>query len=119
MKIVQVLEDLQFNNKNEHGHAQALYADKNGRALRFTLTPGQSIKQHNASESPVYIIVLQGRGIFTGDDGQEHQAEANSLIIFNAGETHSGRALDEDLVFVSILHGSPRWREHDEIYLKK
>jgi quercetin dioxygenase-like cupin family protein len=112
MKTVQLLEDLAFNEEGEHAHAQALYADKNGRALRFTLRPGQSVKQNNATHSPIYITVLKGQGVFTGADGQEQQLGPNSLVVFDAGETHSGRALDEELVFVSILHGAPNWREH-------
>ena len=112
MQTVQLLENLAFNEKGEHAHAQALYADENGRALRFTLRPGQSVKQNNATHSPIYIVVLKGQGVFSGADGQEHQLGPNALIVFDAGETHAGRALDEELVFVSLLHGAPNWREH-------
>ena len=114
MQTVQLLENLEFYEKGEHAHAQALYADENGRALRFTLRPGQSVKQNNLTHSPIYIVVLKGQGIFTGSDGHEHLLGPNSLIVFDAGETHASRALDEELVFLSILHGALNWREHTE-----
>jgi hypothetical protein len=76
--------------------------------LRFTLRPGESLKEHNAPNSPFYVVVLQGKDIFPGKDEQETEFGPNSLRIFNARENHPVRALDEDLVFVGFMHGAPR-----------
>lgn len=65
------------------------------------------VREHQAPHSPVYIVVLKGQGMFTGPNGEEQQLGPNALIIFEAGENHTIRALDEDLVFVTFLHGAP------------
>ncbi|MCP4415197.1 MAG: hypothetical protein GY805_01150 [Chloroflexi bacterium] len=103
MKTAQLLEGLEFHDKDPY--AQPLHVEKDGRALRFTLLPGQSVREHNAPRSPVYIVVVKGHGMFSGGDGIESLFGPNSLLIFNSGENHTIRALDEELVFVAILHG--------------
>ncbi len=105
MKDFQLLNQLAFSEKRPE--AEPLYVDRNGRVIRFELEPGQSIKEHNAPDSPFYVVVLKGRGLFAGADGQEKQFGPNSLILFDPGENHSIRALDENLVFVGFLHGAP------------
>jgi quercetin dioxygenase-like cupin family protein len=65
------------------------------------------VREHQAPHSPVYIVGLKGQGMFAGADGNEKLFGPNTLIIFEAGENHSIRALDEDLVFVAFLHGAP------------
>ena len=42
--------------------------------------------------------------MFTGEDGREVLLEPNALVVFDAGEVHAVRALDEPLVFVAFLH---------------
>jgi quercetin dioxygenase-like cupin family protein len=83
--------------------------DKVGRVLRFTLKPGQQVIEHNAPETPVYLVVLKGRGLFAGGDGQEQPFGPNTLLIFEPGENHSIRAVAEELVFIAILHGASHW----------
>lgn len=77
-----------------------------GRAILFTLKPEQSIREHNAPSSPFFAVVLKGQGVFTGGDGVEHACGPNTLLVFDAGEQHAIRAIDE-LVFVGFLHGAP------------
>ncbi len=48
--------------------------------------------------------------MFAGRDGKEQEFGPNSLLVFDTGEKHSVRALDEDLVFVGFLHGAPGTR---------
>jgi quercetin dioxygenase-like cupin family protein len=108
MKTIQLLKNLEFHDKNPY--AEPLHVDKVGRALRFTLKPGQQVVEHNAPESPVYVVVLKGHGLFAGGDGQEQQFGPNALLIFDPGEEHAIRALDEELVFLAILHGASHWR---------
>jgi quercetin dioxygenase-like cupin family protein len=108
MKTVQLLENLEFHAKNPY--AEPLHVDKVGRALRFTLKPGQQVAQHSAPDSPVYIVVLKGQGLFAGGNGLEQQFGPNSLLIFDPGEEHAIRALNEELVFLVVLQGVSSWR---------
>ncbi len=104
MKSVNLMENWVFHEKNPT--ADPLYVDHQGRVLLFTLKAGQSIREHEAPHSPFYLVVLHGRGIFIGGDGSKQTFGPNSLLIFDAGEKHTIRALD-DLVFVGFLHGAP------------
>jgi len=106
MRSMGLLDQLEFHDTDPY--AEPLFVDENNRVLRFTLKPGQSIVEHNAPHSPFNVVVLQGRGLFAGGDGQERSFGPNSLLVFDPGEHHSIRALDEPLVFVGFLHGAPR-----------
>jgi quercetin dioxygenase-like cupin family protein len=108
VKTLRLLESLKF--KENEPHAEPLHVDKMGRVLLFGLRSGQSVREHNAPNSPVYIVILKGSGMFAGGDGVERRLGANDMLVINPGEMHAIRALDEDLVFVAILHGSP-WSE--------
>lgn len=108
MKTVQLLENLEFHDKDPY--AQPLHVAKTGRILRFTLKPGQEVVEHSAPDSPVYLVVLQGQGYFTGGERKEAQFGPNSLLIFEPGEEHSIRAEDEELVFIAFLHGASSWQ---------
>lgn len=105
MKTMQLLETLEFSAQD--AHAEGLFVDKSGRALRFTLKPGQSFREHNTPQSPSYMVVLKGQGMFAGADGKSERFGPNAMLIFDAGENHVIRALDEELVFVGFLHGAP------------
>ncbi len=104
MKVTNLLENLQFGDKD--AHAEPVHSDRQGRAILFTLRPGQSIREHNAPSSPFFVVVLKGKGMFAGGDGKEQSCGPNSLLVFDPGENHAIRAVDE-LVFVGILHGAP------------
>ena len=104
MKVTNLLENLKFGDKD--AHAEPVHSDRKGRAILFTLRPGQSIREHNAPSSPFFVVVLKGRGIFAGGDGKEQSCGPDSLLVFDPGENHAIRAVDE-LVFVGILHGAP------------
>ncbi len=103
MKSKQLLEKLEFHEAVPF--AQPLLVDKEGRILRWMLTPGQSIREHSVPHSPFYVVVLKGRGMFAANGEQEQEFGPNSLLIFDAGEVHSVRALDEELIFVGFLQG--------------
>lgn len=45
--------------------------------------------------------------MFTDSSGKEEQIGPHSLMVFDPGENHSVRALDEELVFVGFLQGYP------------
>ncbi len=104
MKTISLLENLKFGTKDPH--AEVVHSDLQGRAIRFMLKPGQSIREHNAPSSPFFVVVLQGKGTFAGGDGVEHTCGPNTLLVFDPGENHTIHALEE-LVFVGVLHGAP------------
>jgi quercetin dioxygenase-like cupin family protein len=105
MKIFALSENVIFNDKN--AHAEPLHVDTHGRILRFALQPGQSIIEHNAPNSPVNIVILQGHGLFAGGDQQEQKLGPDTMVLFDPGEDHLITALDEPLVFLAILHEAP------------
>jgi quercetin dioxygenase-like cupin family protein len=105
MKTTNLLQGVQFSDSE--AHAEPLYVDKLGRAIRFALKPGQSLKEHSAPTSPLYIVVVKGKGMFAGGDGKEQLLGVSSLLILDPQEKHAIRALDEELVFVTFLHGAP------------
>jgi quercetin dioxygenase-like cupin family protein len=105
MKSIQLLTNLQFRDVTPN--AEPIYVDRNGRAILFTLKPGQAIKQHDVPSSPFYAIVLKGHGYFSGKDRREERLSPNDLVIFDTGEEHFVRADNEELVFIGILHGEP------------
>jgi quercetin dioxygenase-like cupin family protein len=106
MKTFQLLEDIEFRDKDPY--AQPLQVDEYGRVLRFALKPGQVVREHSAPSSPVYLVVLKGNGLFAGADGVERAFGPNTLLTFEPGEQHAIRAVDEELVFLAILHAAPQ-----------
>lgn len=105
MKTFKVHNNIIFNDPNPT--AEPLHVDQYGRILRFALQPGQTVREHNAPNSPVNIIILQGQGHFAGGDGQEHKIGPDTMILFDPGENHIIKAMDEPLVFLAILHEAP------------
>jgi quercetin dioxygenase-like cupin family protein len=103
MKVANLLENLKFGSTEPH--AEPLHVDKDGRAILFTLKPGQSIREHNAPSSPFFVVVLKGKGVFTSD-GSEQTCGPDTLLVFDAAEQHAIHAI-EQLVFVGFLHGAP------------
>ena len=106
MKTFQLLENIEFHDKNPY--AQPLQVTDEGRVLRFALKPGQVVREHSAPHSPVYLVVLKGHGLFAGADGVELEFSSNTLLTFEPGEQHTIRALDEELVFLALLHEAPQ-----------
>jgi len=104
METYKLLADLEVEHRGDKAHAQAMHADEHGRALRWTLLPGQSVQPSTSPHSPVYLVVLQGTGNFAGEDGVEQKLSANDMAVFAANETHTARAEEEQLVFIAILH---------------
>ena len=102
MKTIQLFDTLQFHEKNPY--PQPLSMDEHGRVLSFALRPGQCIREHNSPDSPLYLIVLDGNGIFSGNDGRETECAPGSLLIFDPGERHILRARDRDLILIGFMH---------------
>lgn len=105
MKSIALYENWVFHDENPY--AEPLLVDSEKRVLRFALRPGQVVREHVAPSSPVHVLILKGEGIFTADDGSENHYGAGTLLVFDSGEKHSIRALEDELIFVAILHGAP------------
>lgn len=101
MHKIDVLDDVKFWERG--AHAEPLLVDDRGRILRFALMPGQSIREHRTPGTPLYILVLQGNGVFTDGEGTEVEVGPHSLLMFDPGESHSVRAKDEPFVFLAFL----------------
>ncbi len=105
MKTLQLLEGVKFNVRQPR--AEPLYVDRDSRAILFSLKPGQSIKEHRAPDSPFFVVVLKGQGMFVGGEGKEQCLGPDTLLVFDRNEKHAIRAVDEELVFVGFLGGAP------------
>lgn len=105
MQSVSLHSNLVFHDSDPY--AEPLFVDKTGRILRFMLRPGQVVVEHSAPSSPVYLVVLEGAGMFSGADGHEERYGPGTLLIFDVGEKHAIRAESEPLVFLAFLHGAP------------
>lgn len=101
MKIIQLFDNLQFHEKNPY--PQPLSIDGQGRVLSFALRPGQCIREHNPPDAPLYLVVLDGTGIFSGSDGREMDCAPGTLLIFDPGERHMLCARDRDLILVGFM----------------
>ncbi|MCC7358447.1 MAG: cupin domain-containing protein [Anaerolineales bacterium] len=111
MRSVDLMANFEFHEADPY--AEPLHVSPTGRILRFMLKPGQSVREHNAPHSPVYIVGLKGEGRCAGGDGQEHSLKPGTLVILEPGEHHSVWATDGELVFLAILHGiPPELRDH-------
>lgn len=108
MRTLNPNDDVEFHP--ERAAAVPLLVGESGRVLRFAMRPGQQLDEHRAASSPLHVVVLRGEGVFAGGDGAEARLGPGSMAVFEAGEMHRVRALDEDLVFVAILHRIERER---------
>lgn len=108
MRTLNLLEDVEFHP--ERVTAAPLLVGESGRVLRFALRPGQVLAEHRAASSPVHIVVVRGEGMFAGGEGGEERLGPGAMVVFEEGEMHRIRALDDDLVFVAILHRIERDR---------
>ena len=106
MNSFDLMKDVEF--KTERRVAESILIDEDTRLIRFSLLPGQSIKEHSAPSSPVYIIILEGKGLFSGCQNSVRELGKNTCIKYEQDEKHSIQATDEKLVFVALLKGSPR-----------
>lgn len=105
MRVMDLLQDVTF--RETAPTAEPIYFDPHGRILRFSLQPGQQIAKHKVPTSPLYIVILQGEGVFRGGDGTERRVGPNTLLVFDPAEEHAVWAEDQELVFVAFLRSVP------------
>ncbi len=105
MQTISLHDKVIFHDNNPY--AEPLFVDKDSRILRFALRPGQAVREHMSPNSPVYIMVLKGTGLFSGGDGKEERHGPGTLMVMSAKEVHAIRTDGEELIFLAILHGVP------------
>jgi len=103
MQAMNLLDNLEY--RADAPSRQAVHVSPNGRIVRFALKAGQSIPPHRAANASLCILVVKGRGLFAGEDGVKREFGPGAFLVFEPGESHSIDALDEELVFIAILHG--------------
>lgn len=111
MKIFALAEQLRFSETRPI--SEAILGDSDHRILRFCLKPHQLIAEHRSPHSSVVLIGLQGTGLCRDGEGHELRLGPLDLIVLAPGEAHSLEALEEDFVFVALLHGVPG--EHEPV----
>jgi quercetin dioxygenase-like cupin family protein len=82
-----------------------LHDEPNVRVLAFHLAPGQEVPPH-ASDSTVVVHVIDGVGIFHGEDGEE-RIGAGGTAVYAPGERHSMAAVGGPLRFLAVLSPGP------------
>lgn len=85
---------------------QLLHDEANARVVSFHVAPGQMVPPHT-SRSTVVIHVLEGDGIFRGDQDEARLA-AGDAAVFAPGELHSMEPVgDAPLRFLAVITPRP------------
>ncbi|HEY9426280.1 MAG TPA: AraC family ligand binding domain-containing protein [Gemmatimonadaceae bacterium] len=86
--------------------ATALMHDAPGaRLVVFRIEPGQQVAPHT-STSTVILSIACGGGIILGAEG-ERTVRAGEIVVYEPGELHGMRALDEQLVIMAAITPRP------------
>jgi quercetin dioxygenase-like cupin family protein len=73
------------------------------RVLNFNFKPGQELPIHSHdTEGQLSIVVLEGKGLFLGKDGQTFPAHPGDVLISDISEPHGIRATSDMRVIVTI-----------------
>jgi quercetin dioxygenase-like cupin family protein len=86
-----------------------LHDSPDARLVVFRIAAGQEIPAHR-SPSTVLLTVLEGRGVFTGSDG-ERAVRTGDLVAYEPEELHGMRAVDETLAVLATITPGPGSRE--------
>jgi quercetin dioxygenase-like cupin family protein len=78
------------------------------RVVLFRLEPGEAVPVHS-STSTVLLVVVSGRGIVTGADG-DRRVGAGDLVAYDVQEPHGMRAETEQLVIAAVIAPRPAAR---------
>lgn len=91
--------------RGDRPDTRLLHDEPNARVVAFQLLPGQRVAEHR-SASTVLVQVLEGEGVFRGEDGERRLA-AGEAAVFAPGETHAIDALDVPLRFLAVIAPVP------------
>lgn len=103
MEVIDLLARQRFDPRRYV--TQLLYENADARAVLFTLEPGQEVAPHT-STSTVILSVIQGRGTFSGANG-EQTLGPGSLVTYAPNEPHGIKAGNERLVFLAVIAPRP------------
>jgi quercetin dioxygenase-like cupin family protein len=71
--------------------------------LNFNFKAGQELPIHSHdTEGQLSIVVLEGKGLFLGKDGQTLPADTGDVLISDISEPHGVRATSDMRVLVTI-----------------
>ncbi|HEU0078239.1 MAG TPA: AraC family ligand binding domain-containing protein [Longimicrobiaceae bacterium] len=82
-----------------------LHDEPNARVVAFQLLAGQRVAEHR-SASTVLVQVVEGEGVFRGEDGERRLA-AGGVAVFAPGEAHAVDAPDGPLRFLAVITPGP------------
>jgi quercetin dioxygenase-like cupin family protein len=101
LKRVEVFKDGKFSDK---AMARLLVHDSPYvRVLNFNFKAGQELPIHShEADGQLSIVVLEGRGLFLGKDGQTLPAGIGDVLISDISEPHGVRAETDMRVLVTI-----------------
>jgi quercetin dioxygenase-like cupin family protein len=101
LKRIEVFKDGKFNDK---AMGKLLVHDSPYfRVLNFNFKAGQELPIHyHETEGQLSIVVLEGKGLFLGKDGQTLPAETGDVLISDISEPHGVRATSDLRVLVTI-----------------
>jgi quercetin dioxygenase-like cupin family protein len=101
LKRIEVYKDGKFNDL---AMAKMLVHDSPYfRVLNFNFKAGQELPIHSHdTEGQLSIVVLEGKGLFLGKDGQTLPARTGDVLISDISEPHGVRAESDMRVLVTI-----------------
>jgi mannose-6-phosphate isomerase-like protein (cupin superfamily) len=72
----------------------------------LTLKPGDSVGFHKHEVNEDVYVVVSGTGVFTDDDGKEHEVGVGDITIARKGQSHGlANTGKEDLIVISVIAG--------------
>lgn len=70
---------------------------------RFEIKPGKIVPLHNHSQDHE-IFILEGKGIFYNDTGQDYEVQSGDVIYIPPNEKHGIKNIgNKDLVFLCLI----------------
>jgi quercetin dioxygenase-like cupin family protein len=101
LKRVEVFKEGHFNDK---AMGKLLVHDSPYfRVLNFNFKAGQELPIHSHdTDGQLSIVVLEGKGLFLGKDGQTLPAHTGDVLISDISEPHGVRAESDMRVLVMI-----------------
>ncbi|GHV34929.1 mannose-1-phosphate guanylyltransferase [Synergistales bacterium] len=75
----------------------------------LTLKPGDAIGFHKHEVNEDVYIIISGTGVFTNDDGSEHEVAAGDITIARLGQSHALKNTGgEELRIISVIAGKTK-----------
>jgi quercetin dioxygenase-like cupin family protein len=101
LKRIEVYKDGKFNDL---AMAKMLVHDSPYfRVLNFNFKAGQELPIHSHdTDGQLSIVVLEGKGLFLGKDGQTLPAHTGDVLVSDIREPHGFRAVSDMRVLVTI-----------------